>query len=269
MIVADMPFDEYKVAEGINASAIKAGRTSMLHMHHYINKPESETTPAMEWGSLAHLAVLEPDRLSDEVVTWDASKRTKAYKEFKAENEGKYILSREELSDLEAMIEAVHAHPEAGTILHDTQKEVSLFWENNCGKCKARIDALDSSLICDLKTTSAIHPAKFQSQAWSLGYFEQMGWYAAGFESEFGHMPDAYIIALESKAPFDVVVFELSGSALKYGRQEAEKVAKLYQITEKTGCAFEGCCDQIQTLNVPEWVETDASTGKATKGMKL
>jgi len=254
MICGNMPFDDYKNAEGINASAIKAGRTSMLHMHHYLNKGDTETTPAMAWGSIVHLAVLEPERMADEVVIWNESKRTKAYKEFCAEHGDKYIISDVERENLETMTEKVNAHPEAGTILHDTQKEVSLFWENNAGKCKARIDALDSSLICDLKTTSAIHPAKFQSQAWSLGYFEQMGWYAAGYEAEFGHMPDAYIIALESKAPFDVVVFELSGSALKYGKQEAEKIAKMYQITESQGCTFTGVCDQIQTLNVPEWV---------------
>lgn len=154
------------------------------------------------------------------------------------------------------MRDKVHAHPEAGAILHETQKEVSLFAEGNYGKGKARIDAMDASMICDLKTTSAIHPAQFQSQAWKLGYFAQMGWYAEMYEANMGHAPDAYIIALESKAPFDVVVYELSGSALRHGRTEAVQIAKLYNITKTTGCTFTGVCDQIQTLNVPEWVNS-------------
>jgi len=253
MICGNMDFEDYKAHDGINASAIKAGRTSMLHMHHYITEPQDEPTPAMIWGSIVHLAVLEPERMADEIETWSESKRTKAYKEFKEANAGKYIISDKERDDLDAMTEAVHAHPEAAMILADTQKEVSILWENNAGKCKARIDALDGSMICDLKTTSAIHPAQFQSQAFKLGYFEQMGWYAAGYETEFGHMPDAYIIAIENKAPFDVVVHEISASALRYGRNEAEKIAKLYQITAATGCTFTGTCDHIQTLNIPEW----------------
>lgn len=253
MICENMPFDEYVKAEGLNASAIKQGRTSMLHMHNYLNAPRTEATPAMVWGSIVHLAILEPERLSREVVYWNESKRTKAYKEFKAEHEDKYIITDEEADNLKRMTESVYSHPEAQTLLNESSKEVSLFADGNYGKGKARVDAMDSGMICDLKTTSAIHPIQFQQQAWKLGYFTQMGWYAEMYEACNGHAPDAYIIALESKAPFDVMFLELTSSALRHGREEALKIAKLYHITEMTECTYNGVCDGIQPLNLPEY----------------
>ena len=252
-ICENVPFNEYVEHEGLNASAIKQGRTSMLHMHNYLNAPRTEPTPAMVWGSIVHLAILEPYRVMDEVVVWDESKRTKAYKEFKADHEGKYIITSQEVENIGRMVESVYAHPEAKQFLDESQKEVSLFADGNYGKGKARVDAMDGSMICDLKTTSAIHPIQFQKQAWSLGYFTQMGWYAEMYEQCHGHAPDAYIIALESKAPFDVMFLEVTPSALKHGRDEAVKIAKLYHITKTTECAYKGVCDGIQPLTLPEY----------------
>ena len=253
-VMENMDFADYVAADGINASAIKQGRTSMRHMDNYLNAPRTEATPAMVWGSIVHLAILEPYRVMDEVVVWDESKRTKAYKEFKADNEGKYIITSQDVENIGRMVESVYSHPEAKQFLDESSKEVSLFAEGNYGKGKARVDAMDSGMICDLKTTSAIHPAQFQSQAWKLGYFTQMGWYAEMYEACHGHAPDAYIIALESKAPFDVMFWEITSSSLRYGREEALKIAKLYNITEMTECTHKGVCDGIQPLNIPEWV---------------
>jgi len=60
MINLGMDFTEYRNAEGINASAIKKGRTSLLHMRAEMLRETNKPTPAMMLGTNIHSAVLEP-----------------------------------------------------------------------------------------------------------------------------------------------------------------------------------------------------------------
>ena len=55
-----MTYEEYAELPGINATSIKAGVKSMLHMHHCMTGGGHKETPALRWGKLVHLAVLEP-----------------------------------------------------------------------------------------------------------------------------------------------------------------------------------------------------------------
>jgi len=55
MINPDLSFDEYRAIEAINASAIKKGQISMLHMRQEITRESTPPTPAMQWGSVIHV----------------------------------------------------------------------------------------------------------------------------------------------------------------------------------------------------------------------
>jgi len=251
-----MKFDEYRKADGINASSIKAGNKSILHMRHEITRKTDTPTAAMQWGSLIHLRLLEPDLMRSEVCVWNESRRTKEYKAFKAENEGKYICTTDEINQLGIIADSVNKHPEARMILEDSAKEQSLFWESSrYGKAKARFDCMSGDFIADLKSTNAIEPWAFQQQAYKLGYHLQAGWYCEGFENKAGHLPAFYVIAVESKPPYDVSVFEYDEEAIAIGREKAIEIAVKYRIAEKLGIYQGVMSEGIQTIRLPSWAE--------------
>jgi hypothetical protein len=247
----------------------------MLHMRHEITRKTDEPTKAMQWGSLIHLRVLEPNLMTSWACLWDESRRTKEFKAFKAENEGKYIITTDEMYELDEIAESINKHPEARMILDDSAKEESLFWESSrYGKAKARFDCMAGDFIADLKSTTAIEPWAFQQQAYKLGYHLQAGWYCEGYKELFGNVPAFYVIAVESKPPYDVSVFEYDEEAIAIGREKAIEIAVKYRIAEKlhvyTGVMSEG----IQTIRLPSWSdemneETDISNGEEMEASEL
>ena len=260
MIAQNMDFMAYRNAEGINASAIKKGRTSLLHMRTEMLRETNKPTPAMMLGTNIHTAVLEPERFLDEVVLWEGkARRGKVWDEFVGENEGKIIVTPAESEVLGSVYASVLKHPEAMEIITGCDKEVSVFWESpeiyGCGK--ARMDMFTpNELWGDLKSTSKIHPREFQSHAEKMGYFHQAGWSAEGMNRlglsmEIGY----YIVAVESSAPFDVVVYELDFDDVMSAREECRKIATKYALGVKAG-VFDGVApDGIQTLKRPEWAK--------------
>ena len=270
-----MKFDEYRAEPGINASSIKAGNKSMLHMRHEITRKTDEPTKAMQWGSLIHLRVLEPNLMASEACIWDESRRTKEFKAFKAENDGKYIITTDESNQLDEIADSVNKHPEARMILDDSQKERSIFWESaRYGAGKARLDCLSGDFIADLKSTNAIEPWAFQWQAYKLGYHLQAGWYCEGVNAIDGHVPAFYVIAVESKPPYDVSVFEYDEEAIAIGREKAIEIAVKYRIAEKLDIFNGVMSDGIETIRLPSWsdemnAETDISNGETMEASEL
>jgi len=254
MINPDLSFDEYRAIEAINASAIKKGQISMLHMRQEITRESTPPTPAMQWGSVIHLKVLEPELFKIDVGEWDGSKKTKAFKEHKEEwPQVKYWLTSAQLDALEQINENIYNHPEMAMILGDSEKEVSMFWEGKYGKAKARLDALSvaGANIADLKSTTIIEPAKFQTHAWKMGYMISAGWYVEACESHGIMAPSFYLIVVEARPPYDTVLYEMDSSLIEMGREEAVKIATLYKCCLGTykGVAPYG----ITGLTAPEW----------------
>ena len=56
-----MTYEEYAALPGINATSIKAGAVSMLHMHHAKTGGGKAATPAMLWGSLVTVRSLRSE----------------------------------------------------------------------------------------------------------------------------------------------------------------------------------------------------------------
>ena len=258
MIAEGMDFDTYRAQPGINASALKKGRTSLLHMNAEMNRETNAPTPAMLLGTNTHTAILEPERFADEVVMWEGtSRRGKAWDEFKDENASKTIVTPSELKLLADIASSVSKHPEARHVIGTTDKEVSMMWESPeiYGHGKARLDMFTpNELWGDLKSTSKIHPREFQNHAEKMGYFHQAGWAAEGM-NRLGLSMDIgyYIVAVESSAPFDVVVYELDFEDVMQARSECRQIAVDYKLALATG-KFDGVAsDGIQTLRRPEW----------------
>jgi hypothetical protein len=112
-----MTYAEYAALPGLRASHIKAGRTSMLHMHDAIEGPEREETPALRLGRLVHAAILEPAVLLPQLAVFDGDKRSKAWREFQEQHTNRIIVDRDEAEAVGAISAAVHADQKAAFLL--------------------------------------------------------------------------------------------------------------------------------------------------------
>jgi len=259
---------DYFEKDAINATSIKAGRTSMLHMHEQMVQKDDTPTPAMIKGTLIHLAILEPNRLCELAVWKGGDKRKNAgkWKEFKAEHDPRFIVSQAEVDMLDNITKNVYANKEASMLLKDVEEtEKELYWEGLYGKAKAKADGTNPNFILECKSMDKIHPRDFQRQSYNMGYHLGYGWYQEGAEKNgMGKLP-VYVMAIESKAPYDVWVGEVDSELVAEGRHDAIQIAKKYNACRLADYYPGVSEDGIITITKPEWAkekEKDVSNGK-------
>lgn len=130
----------------------------------YVTKElKSKHIAAFDIGTYFHTAILEPHLLDVECAVWTGDRRAgKAYEAFKAENEGKAIITMKEKDKADNLINATKESPIAMEILSKGEPELSLI-QMFCGvKCKVRADNLylcpvdveGESHLSDLKSTT-------------------------------------------------------------------------------------------------------------------
>jgi len=246
---------DYYDRKAMSATAIKAGRKSMKQMHHAMTAPTADT-PALMTGRLIHAAILEPDDYARNLRTFDGPKRGKAWAEFKAGNDPKWTVGQEEAANQALMQQAVIRHPVSSKILADiVDTEMEIYWrDDEVGDCKCKLDAYTPAYgRIELKSTSYIEPSRFSSQAYKLGYHLQFGWYHHGADTDerikntFFH-----VIAVESKAPYDVAVYRVDDSILRQGYDQAKEIALKYRQAEKLG-RFPGVARELMAFELPAW----------------
>jgi len=255
-----MSHDNYAAQPGLNASAIKRGAVSMLHMHHYLTSKDRADTPAMRWGRLVHSAILEPDTFFADLAIYDGIRRGKAWDEVAAEHAPDSILKADELADLTRISAAVHANREAHRMIEASEHEVSLTWEHpHIGACKARIDGLSEVVGgFDLKSTAAILPARFAGQFFALGYDLQLGWYDLGAAAAGLKVP-WHVISVEAKPPHAVIVYRMPEYIIQEGQKRAVEIAQRYRICEHLG-VYPGIAETVLDFEPPAWMAGGMAT---------
>lgn len=271
-----MTEQEYGRLEGISASAIKAGMKSMAHMRMVMQRPRSDenATPAMRWGKLAHMAILEPNRFAAETAVWTGSRRAgKEWEQWQERHAGKHQITQDEREQLMSMQAAVLAHHNADMLIRHTDAfERPIQWDggDGIGKCKARVDGCGAGymgatgacggLLIEYKTCKELGKGaqKFLRQAESLGYPLQLAWYWAGL----GRPEHVWCIAQESVEPYSVATIWVPAAVLEGALHEAETIAKTYRICEKNGI-FAGPAPDVVTWERPAWAvgEMDLTNG--------
>jgi hypothetical protein len=254
---------EYEKMEGITASAIKAGRTSMAHMHHEMQRARGDAgSPAMRLGTLAHMAVLEPSKWAD-VVTYHGTRRGKEWDAFATRNADSEIVTSNEHATVTAMRAALMADCTPNYLLATCRnRETVIRWDggDGIGPCKARIDAHGGQCLLDYKTTRKIGQdgQAFMRAAESLGYLHQLAWYWRGTGKQLG----VFVVAQENVAPYCVGVYEIPQPMLEAVLVECETIARQYRIAEQTGI-YRGPLADIRQWERPAWAvgEVDISNG--------
>jgi len=267
----DAGFDAYCRWDAVNVSRAKAIDVSPLAYWHLVttDKGRDDTDP-MRVGRAVHTRVLEPSKWgahpggvwSGERFTFYQGRRSgKAWESHKETWHDCTTLTEEAWSNVEAMARAVFAHPVAAWYLDGSENERNVTWTDAATNlpCKARIDAVTRrGAIVDLKTARSIVPDRFAREVATRGYYVQAAHYVNGAMAAglFAVEPKFIIIAVESKPPFDVAVYELGTQSMDAGKAKmAELLGKIKMHTESG--KWPGVAPDLRVIEVPTWALGD------------
>jgi len=258
-IIHDLPAETYHAMPELSNSGMSKLKKSPANFKHYLDHG-SESTDAMEFGSMFHMAILEPHLFNSTYESTNCNdKRTSAYKSAaKAiEAAGRIPIEEKTVIQLMKMKDAMQSSFPGFIPLRDGRPEVSVLYEDDGVQCKCRIDYLGDDAIIDLKTTTDASANGFQDSVFKFGYNRQQAHYQRPFELA-GTPKRFYFWAVEKEPPFLNAIYELDEAALIMGRAEREKLMALYK-TCKALDKWPGLPTTIQTISLPAWAFRDKS----------
>ena len=276
MALKKMSNAEYHALDYVSKSHLDEVSKSPFHYwDKYINpnRVVIEPTKQMLLGSAMHTMVLEPDLFEKEylIEPVNAPKRPTTvqrnakkpssqtldaiayWEEFDKKAVGKNLISIDDYERLTIMKQRIFDHPAASTILSlSGVAEQSYQWKDNqTGEiCKSRPDfhTDDGTLIVDLKTTSDASELGFQKSVHNFRYHVQAGFYLRSInEAE-----QFVFIAIESKPPYLVAVYNASPEMIAAGNRVADKNLATLAQCRKSG-KWTGYNEEITTLDLPRF----------------
>lgn len=265
-LVEDLPMDVYRAAEGVSASDLK----NMQRSPAFARMRGNTSTPAQEWGTAIHTAILEPDTLStryklepqqpadNEAKVW---RSTKLFKEAKAELlsspglEG--LLSQSELDGLKQIQKRVSDNP-IGAHLQAVKgiAEASIFaWDDEFElwrKCRPDWFSEAAAMIVDVKSANDHRAKPFTRACVNFGYHMSAAYYLDTAELA-GLVVDHYpFLVVNSAAPHEVATYTLDEDSIAQGRFEYRKALAEWRDCQNAG-HWPGGSGEIQELRLPEY----------------
>lgn len=243
-IMEGLAFEEYKKLDALSKHQLDDINISVLYWQYRQTQVHSPTK-SMLLGSAFHDLILLPEVFSDSwVVEPKVDLRTKVGKELKeaflSENQGKQSIDTETYSIITSMQVTLQNHQLAKSLLKNTKREVSCLNTENPWRFKCRADAICEDYILDIKTTSSKSIEEFRREILKYRYHVQGACYLdhfAMFDKPF------FLIAVQTAAPFDVVVYELSSETIQDGRNQYLADIRKYQEWESG--AYAGLCSEV------------------------
>lgn len=223
------------------------------------NPPLIDDSPKFDIGKAVHAKVLGAGA---EVIVVDADDwRTKAAREARedARSQGKAPLLTREFEAVNAMAEAVLAHPTARALLSQPgESEVSVFAEVGGVDTRARFDFLPNrtdrrTVAVDLKTTVDASKREFEKSMARYEYPVQRAWYLDTYQAATGDATaEMVFIAVEKEAPFLTAVYQLPLVWAEKGHVMAAAARKTWAECNGSG-VWPGYPEDVQMLDEPTW----------------
>lgn len=260
--VEDMSSDDYFGTEGYESnSSLKPALRSMAHYVHNRDTPRVDK-PYFNLGSAIHAAILEPARFQNEyVVSPVYDGRTTAGKQAKAEfllnNQGKFIITDDDMEVINGIAENVAYHDDAMQLLKAGKNEVSYFWQDPETEIwmRGRADSESKYATLDIKSTDDASPKGFVKSCAKFSYDMQAYIYSEGRSLVTGENKQFAFLAVEKKAPYTIGLYvaskEMLASGLLQYREALRRVADYRKdTTVRLGYQPDG---KIQELEWPTW----------------
>jgi len=257
-VIRGMADGAYHAIDGASASRLKALRRSPAHM---VSMNSGARSPALEFGTAFHTAILEPFRFDElyyaapEGIDRRTTAGKAAYQMMLDTNIGKTCLSAADMAAIRGMSMGVESHPAANDMIKSrTETEISLFWESLGCPCKARIDAysLEHRAIIDLKSTQDASPEAFARSVAQFGYHIQAAWYMSAMRLAGFDVETMVFIAVEKSEPYGTACYMLDDQAIAEGEREIARLMPMYANCHATQI-WHGYDPTIQTIHLPRW----------------
>ncbi len=192
----------------------------------------AKPTAAMEFGTMFHALVLEPQVFAERyALSPGFDRRTKegkaAAEQWAADNAGRIAVTGDDWDRVHAMARAVELSG-AGDLMTGGRFEVPVLWERDGVPCKAKIDCITDQAIIDLKTTSADDEDGLQRAAWSFGYHISAAAYIEAALMLTGKQLPKIFAFVSSTAPHDVVLMEAGEDFVARGHALWDKAIRTY-----------------------------------------
>lgn len=211
----DMPVETYHASPGVSNTMAKVFHGSPRdYWAQYIGMTVMrEPTGAMDFGTVAHGMILQPDSLSQlalqiprDALNAQGHKKGRAWTDFKATLNGRLAMKPSECDRLTKIHNAVFANDLAnGFLQHDGHNEVSIFWDDILPR-RSRLDRLAPPYVVDVKTTEQIN--RWVHTASEKEYYRQAAYYLHASTYIHGDVERFIFVVVQTVAPFHVRCFE-------------------------------------------------------------
>jgi PDDEXK-like domain of unknown function (DUF3799) len=226
---------DYHRDEALGSTSLKTLATrTPAHYQHDLTHPKF--SDAFTLGTAAHSLILE-DSMADIVIVEADNWLTKFAKEAKAEAlaAGFQPLLTKGWVQVQAMRDAVMAHPLAKAAFTDHKAEQSVFWDEDGLTLKCRPDAWKPGALIDLKTARSADPNEFGKTAHEFGYHQSAAHYIDGVKAATSEELPFHFVLVEKTAPYLVSVVELDWEAIDLGRALNDRAKRIYRECVESG----------------------------------
>jgi len=281
-------------SEYISSTTLKKYKISPLAAHEAMTNPQELTSPGVLLGTKFHnimeqvIKGLEPEDavnslfacfiapVSESGIKLRANSNAykEAYSKFVEENQGKEIVTEDELHTLKAMVVSVMNNKLAKKLIRwaapDKEKmtgsEIAVLSEVDGVKCKIKMDALTSNKILDFKTTSSsdLSEDSINKAIFNFGYDISAAFYQKVMHELTQSWYSFYEIFVQTTAPYDCVIVDM--------RHWSYNVEDGDIINDQThGCLECNALMEIhkECLENNEWPGADAYIAPDDKGNRV
>lgn len=221
LVVRGMPARVYHGLDRLNASTIAEFAKSTLAGAHYLANG-IDPSMDMKLGTAIHARLLEPkDFLLRAQEYDDIGPGAKAkMAEYEERYPDQIVLARGWTERIDGVRQAIRRNAYAEALvfgLPDSQKELTVLWSEDIRgervRFRARLDYIQAErkLLADVKSTSDVSAFAFERKIADLNYHVKGELYCRGamISGLVQPSPDFVWVALETKAPYGVLCFEM------------------------------------------------------------
>lgn len=240
----------------VRYSNLKNIGKSPAHYLHAINCPRDDSGP-LRLGRLVHWHILGamPDDEDGAIHIYEGERRGKAWDEYAAQHNTDEVVTRKEWERALPIADAVRRNKHAMRLIDGSLCEQPIKWSIAGRACSSRPDAYRvGGPLTDLKTTADASPAGFQRMIQRFGYHAQAAMYRDALASVGVDTVGSFIIAVETKPPYPVTVFELTAAMLDHGRRTYRGWFETLRNCEESG-EWPEYAQTVVQCDVPEWFE--------------
>lgn len=230
-------------------------------------KDEITRSSAFTVGSLVHFLALEQEEELERIHICEHDRRTKAYREWKADLPVNAIeVTTEEWRTAMACANALYEDRIARKLLEkDGLKEHSYCWVDRWGdpevelpSCKMRPDKIlpDDYMILDIKTCSKFSERDILRSFTEFGYHIQAAHYLEGAAIWLNCslvMLDFVFLFVESKPPFRTAVVELDHQSIDRSLDYRQRLLRQFIEAKKSQDFSDRLSNKITQVTLPEW----------------